>query len=339
MAFVLSAAVSWSLPARAILAMGIAFFLFLSIRLHMTYVYTWQGATGPPRCKPPNPEGGLNKFIVPDAISTGTGLGLLDDSGKFLKNITEADEGVVSPTAFIQSTHNTVSSNIALTVGCTGHNNTFVHKGFSFESALTDAQMLVADDPAMRNVLVGAYDETTDYSFAVMQRLRLLRDTPVSSSELLSRPGSGTIAGEGAAFFLLSTSKNHHTYAALRGTDILYKPHSIDKVKSKLEAFLSRHQMVLSDVDIVISGLCGDSKRDELLREMNDDYFPAQTILGYKHLCGEYMTSSAFALWIGAMIIQIGKIPSETVVKWPTTTDCKSVLFGVPWFESTPAHT
>ncbi len=30
--------------------------------------------------------------------------------------------------------------------------------------------------------------------------------------------------------------------------------------------------------------------------------------------------------------------PSGQVVKWPTTTDCKSVLFGVRWFESILAH-
>jgi len=152
---------------------------------------------------PQTPEGGLNAYLIPDAISTGTGFGLLDDSGKFLKNVTEADEGVVSPTAFIQSTHNTVSSNIALAVGCKGHNNTFVHKGLSFESALLDAQMLVREDPAIQNVLVGAYDEITDYSYSIMQRLRLIRSTPYANLELLQKPGSGTVAGEGAAFFLL----------------------------------------------------------------------------------------------------------------------------------------
>ncbi len=250
----------------------------------------------------------------PDAISTGTGFGLLDDSGKFLKNVTEAEEGVVSPTAFIQSTHNTVSSNIALTVGCKGHNNTFVNKGFSFESALLDAQMLAEENAAMKNILVGAYDETTDYSYTIMKRLRLIREQEIANLDLLQTPGSGTIAGEGAAFFLLSTEKVD-TYAILHGSEILYKPTSTDKVKFKLEAFLSRNKLVLSDIDIVISGLCGDAKRDEMLGNLNDNYFTAQTILGYKHLCGEYMTSSAFALWLGSMIAKTGSIPAETIIR------------------------
>lgn len=251
----------------------------------------------------------------PDAISTGTGFGLLDDSGKFLKNVTEAEEGIVSPTAFIQSTHNTVSSNIALSVGCYGHNNTFVHKGFSFESALIDAQMLMSESSAMQNILAGAYDESTEYSYAIMQRLKLIRSTPVNNLELLSAPGSGTIAGEGAAFFLLSRSRSEHTYSNLLGSHILYKPQSAGKVTSSIDSFLSRYGRKLSDIDIVISGLCGDTRRDSLLQEVNDTYFTSQTILGYKHLCGEYMTSSAFALWLAAMITSTRNLPSDTILK------------------------
>ena len=247
----------------------------------------------------------------PDAITTGTGFGLLDDSGKFLKNVTEADEGVVSPTAFIQSTHNTVSSNIALMVGCKGHNNTFVHKGFSFESALLDAQMLASEEPAIKNILVGAYDETTDYSYTIMQRLRLIKDASGSNLELLQKQEHGTIAGEGAAFFLLSKEKTDHTYATILGTETVYKPKSAEKVKAKLEVFLAKHQLAISEIDVVISGLCGDTKRDEILRSLNDSYFTAQTILGYKHLSGEYMTSSAFATWVAAMIAHKEEIPAE----------------------------
>ena len=265
----------------------------------------------------------------PDAISTGTGFGLLDDSGKFLKNVTEADEGVVSPTAFIQSTHNTVSSNIALIVGCKGHNNTFVHKGFSFESALLDAQMLVAEDAAIRNVLVGAYDETTDYSYTIMQRLRLIREGNGSNLDLLKKPGTGTIAGEGAAFFALSTGRTDHTYATLHGSEILYKPQSAELIKAKLEAFLGKHTLKLSDIDIVISGLCGDSKRDAIPLALNEHYFSAQTILGYKHLSGEYMTSSAFGLWLGAMIAQTGKIPTEAIIRDTHRAASKILIYNV----------
>ena len=251
---------------------------------------------------------------TPDAISTGTGFGLLEDSGKFLKNITETDEGMVSPTAFIQSTHNTVSSNIALVTGCRGHNNTFVHKAFSMESAVTDAQMLMTESPLLNNMLVGAYDELTDYSYTVMERLRLVRAMPVSSLDVINNPGTGTVAGEGATFALLSRQPAEDTYAILKGCEIIYRPSSATTLRLRLEKFVSGYGLSASDIDVVISGLCGDAARDHMLRTLIDESLLTQTIVVYKHLCGEYMTSSAFAIWMAAMMAHTGTIPPVTLL-------------------------
>ncbi|MBS1622413.1 MAG: beta-ketoacyl synthase chain length factor [Bacteroidetes bacterium] len=245
---------------------------------------------------------------VPDAISTGTGFGLLDDSGKFLKNVIEANEGVVSPTAFIQSTHNTVSSNIALSVSCHAHNNTFAHKGFSFESALVDAQMLATEDDKMANILVGAYDEVTDYSYQIMQRLGLIRSGGESNTELLKTTGRGTIAGEGSAFFVLSTQKAENTYATYRGCKLIYKPSSAQTLSEAIEDFLAGHGLDRSEAS-VLSGVCGDDRRDTMLRAINEGLFRGNTVLAYKHLCGEYMTSSAFAMWAAVNILRTGVVP------------------------------
>lgn len=250
---------------------------------------------------------------VPDAISTGTGFGLLDDSGRFLKNVIDAAEGVVSPTAFIQSTHNTVSSNIALAVGCHAHNNTFAHKGFSFESALTDAQMLATESESIRNILVGAYDEVTDYSYQIMQRLGLIKTSEESNLDLLKHLSKGTTAGEGAAFFVLSPDKGGKAYARYQGNKLLYKPASAQALSSAIQGFLAGHGVGVSDVAI-LSGLCGDSRRDTLLQEVNTGLFADNTILGYKHLCGEYMTSAAFAMWLGAMILHSRVVPAAAVL-------------------------
>ena len=50
----------------------------------------------------------------PGAIITGTGMGCVEDSEKFLKAILDNDEQFLTPTSFIQSTHNTVGAQIAL---------------------------------------------------------------------------------------------------------------------------------------------------------------------------------------------------------------------------------
>src|ERR1700744_5348555 len=88
----------------------------------------------------------------PDAIITGTALGCVEDTVTFLSRIVEMHEEMLPPTAFIQSTHNTVAAQVALMLGNHGYNNTFVHKGISFENALIDALMLINEGEA-KNVL------------------------------------------------------------------------------------------------------------------------------------------------------------------------------------------
>ena len=66
----------------------------------------------------------------PDAIITGTGMGCVEDTGKFLVSIFENEEKLLNPTPFIQSTHNTVGASIALILKCHNYNNTYGHRGF-----------------------------------------------------------------------------------------------------------------------------------------------------------------------------------------------------------------
>src|ERR1700712_1329207 len=98
---------------------------------------------------------------MPEAIITGTAYGCLEDTGVFLSKMVEQHEELLSPTAFIQSTHNTVGAQIALMLRCRNYNNTFVHRGLSFESALLDA-MLLMQEQTVSNALVGGVDEITN---------------------------------------------------------------------------------------------------------------------------------------------------------------------------------
>ncbi len=68
---------------------------------------------------------------TPGAMITGTGKGSLQDTERFLKNITEYAETALNPTPFIQSTYNSVNGLIALQQKYMQYNNTFVHRGFS----------------------------------------------------------------------------------------------------------------------------------------------------------------------------------------------------------------
>ena len=97
----------------------------------------------------------------PDAIITGTALGCIGNTESFLDPMCREGESGLSPTAFMQSTHNTIGSMVAIALGCHGYNCTYSQDGVSFESALLDAVMQLETGEA-GNALVGAHDEITD---------------------------------------------------------------------------------------------------------------------------------------------------------------------------------
>jgi 3-oxoacyl-(acyl-carrier-protein) synthase len=84
----------------------------------------------------------------------------MENSEAFLQGVLNPEEGAMSPTRFMQSTHNTIGSLIAIRMHCHGYNATYSHTGCSFRSALEDAMMqLQLGD--IDSALVGWYDERT----------------------------------------------------------------------------------------------------------------------------------------------------------------------------------
>ena len=95
---------------------------------------------------------------MPDAIVTGTDFGSMNQSEAFLGALKQGGDATPRPTNFMQSTHNTIGSLIAIQLGCHGYNATYSHKGNSFRSALQDAWMQIALGD-IENALVGWFDE------------------------------------------------------------------------------------------------------------------------------------------------------------------------------------
>ncbi|HWB94279.1 MAG TPA: beta-ketoacyl synthase chain length factor [Puia sp.] len=213
-------------------------------------------------------------LVMPDAIVTGTGYGCLEDTSLFLKSMIQRNEDTLQPATFIQSTHNTVGAQIALLLQCTGYNNTFVHRGFSFESALLDAILLLREGDASA-VLVGGVDELTDDSHAILRRFGLYRHAP---------------AGEGAAFFLLASRPSGEDYARVDGMTTIYKPESREEAEREIHAFLKEQAVDPASIDLVIG----------------DEILPGRPTMPYKPQSGEYPTSTAYALWLAAQYIKTG---------------------------------
>ncbi len=244
----------------------------------------------------------------PDAIITGTAYGCLEDTGVFLQKMVQNKEEMLTPTAFIQSTHNTIGAQIALLLKCNGYNNTFVHRGFSFESALLDAMMLLEEKTA-GNVLVGGVDEITDFSFGITSRFGLFKKEITSNFDLFSNPSKGSIAGEGAAFFLLTSQVSEHNKAMLEGVHTFYKPSDNSEVVHNIQSFLDEQSLSMHDIDVVLFGRNGDIKADKIYDHLHQVIFQEKSIVYYKHLCGEYPTSTGFALWLAAGIVKSGSMP------------------------------
>jgi len=241
----------------------------------------------------------------PDAIVTGTAYGCLDDTSLFLTSIIERNEEMLQPATFIQSTHNTVGAQIALMVQCTRYNNCFVHRGHSFESALLDALILLEEGEAT-TVLAGGVDEITDVSHALLTRFGLYRRSPVSNLDLFSGREKGTIAGEGAAFFLLAAQRSEKDWAQLDGMTTFYGPADIHEIEQQLLSFLTAHDVRPDKIDLVITGNNGDAQGDEIYRQLGSSLFNGRPVTSYKERCGEYPTSTAFALWMAASRIRSG---------------------------------
>ena len=245
---------------------------------------------------------------MPDAIITGTGLGSVEDTEKILGTI-HLDQPFLNPTPFIQSTYNTISSQIAIILKCHQYNSTYVHRTFSFESSLQDALLQIEEGTA-QNILVGGIDEMTMNHLNITRRAGHWKHGPVNNLEMLAWDSPGSLAGEGSAYFLVSSRQSEKSYARILDVKTIYKPADPAVLNTSLSDMLSAFSMTPADIDLVLLGINGDNRIDNRYSQFAEENFPGIPLGYYKHLCGEYHTSSAFALWLAANILKRQDIPS-----------------------------
>lgn len=95
----------------------------------------------------------------PDAIITGTAWGSLEYSEQLLRQMAGGDD-MIKPTYFMQSTHNTIGSLVAIHLKCHGYNITFTQGDKSWQWAVYQAKLLLRMGRC-KTVLVGCHDEST----------------------------------------------------------------------------------------------------------------------------------------------------------------------------------
>jgi 3-oxoacyl-(acyl-carrier-protein) synthase len=265
---------------------------------------------------------------IPDGIITGTGYGCLEDTEIFLRKMIELREQALNPTPFIQSTHNTIGSQIALLLTCQGYNQTYSQEGFSFESALLDAMMELKENPD-QTLLTGGVDEITSASHEIQMRFDIFRKTSASNFDLFNRSSRGTLHGEGAFYFALSGKKGKETHASIDSISTFYNP-GHEELVAGIHAFIQSASLAPEDLDLVLIGKCGDDDLDHLTEGISKQSFGSAPVGLFKHLSGEFPTASAFALWLGARIIQTQQVPP--IVLNESTRPLRNVLIYNPYF-------
>jgi len=267
-------------------------------------------------------EADINK---PEAIITGTGEGCKQDTDKFLEAILNQDEKLLTPTAFIQSTHNTIGGQLALNFECTGYNVTYTQNSASFESALIDAQLLFLEQPYLNSVLVGGVDELSEKTTLFMFLDKQLKEKEISNLDLLIKDSPGTITSEGAHFFSISAEKLDKTYAEL--TDVsIFQAKTSEEVSEKILKVLQLNNLDIKDIGAVILGNNGDNRFDNFYHHLQNEIFSEKTQLAYKHLTGDYKTVSGYGFWLACKLFKTGSIPEILKLNAVTCQNPKIIL-------------
>ena len=177
----------------------------------------------------------------PDAIFTGTGLGCMENTENFLSAMCRDGEEMLPPTYFMMSTHNTISSAVAILLRCHGYNCTYSQKDISFESALLDA-FLQLQAGRVSNALVGAHDETTPATYELLKGAGYFDDgitAAEASSAFVLSAFSVPSTGSGTPRMMphdrsLSLSKGH--LCELADVQILHAPTNLESIVNEYHA-------------------------------------------------------------------------------------------------------
>lgn len=259
---------------------------------------------------------------TPDAIVVGTSLGCVQDTIKFLKQIDENGEQLLNPTAFIQSTHNTVSGQIALLLGCRSYNLTFTQRTLSFENALMDTCLVLSEKPE-QTILLGGIDEITPESLELIQRSGCAKK---SVDTVNSVPEKGYIPGEGTAFFTVTNQKSDKNKVEISKLSVLPAPENEEQVKQFIQEQINACGLSPEQIDAVMIGVNGDLRNDRVYQNTIETICPDSTQISYKNLVGEYDTASSFAMWMGAQAVEQQTFPKPSILKEGKAKELRHIL-------------
>jgi hypothetical protein len=248
----------------------------------------------------------------------------MEDCIKFLNQIIEYNEGLLTPASFVQSTSNAAAAQIALVTKNHQYNITHVHRGLAFENALMDTVMSLKEYPDAA-YLLGCTDEISAYNYNIDHLAGSFRKEPVSNRELFSTSAPGTIPGEGS-FMVWMNNQRENATASL---DAVRTIHTEDPamVLTVLKKILSENFTAGEMPDLLITGENGDERLLKYYEAVESVFQETVTVARFKHFSGEYCTASSFACWLSFQILKgDGRIPPLMIKKNATDKPVKRML-------------
>lgn len=243
--------------------------------------------------------------ISPEALITGTGLGCVLSTEKFLTALTFEGEQTLKPTHFMQSTHNTIGSTLAIHTHNHGYNTTYAHGQTSFDSALLDGFIQISNGQ-VRSALVGSHDELTPAYFQFLKKTGFLGH-------------DGIVAGEASVAAYLSTDPDHALCRVFQCHQA-YRP-SLSQLQTLLETW-----RLHTDTLAVMTGVNGSAQTDQPYLDLCDAILPQVPLLRYKHLFGEGYSASALAFYVAAHCLSRQMLPPHLLLRGVPPTKLTQVL-------------
>ncbi|HEX3767853.1 MAG TPA: beta-ketoacyl synthase chain length factor, partial [Puia sp.] len=245
----------------------------------------------------------LQKYPLPDGMIIATANGGMEDCIKFLNQIIEYNEGLLTPGSFVQSTSNAAAAQIALVTKNHQYNITHVHRGIAFENALMDTVMLLKEYPD-RGYLLGCTDEISAYNYNIDNLAGWFRKEPVLNTGLFAGSFNGTIPGEGSFMVWM----NNQREGATASLDAVRTIHTEDPVMivNVLKKFLSENFAPGEMPDLLLTGENGDQRLLKYYEAVESVFTESVPVARFKHLCGEYCTATSFACWLSIQVMADG---------------------------------
>ena len=253
------------------------------------------------------------------AVCVGTAWGELGHTYAFLENMITHDELNPKPASFVNSVHNAIAGQIAITLKCKGENHTCIHSAISFENSLAHAITLLNSGRASIVVACGV-DELNGYIVAAEQHLNTAPLAPQNPP------------GEGAVAVVLGRASHGPRIRSVHTRPFQlaqFNASNRDNEVRFIQQALIKADVSVMDIECMVCNFSGNSQQanayKDIAQQLSIQAKRTIPIARYDHTTGEYRTASAAGIAFAAQTIQEAawslslKVVGSSPVEVPST--------------------